>query len=153
MTAAEHEITIEIICTDLPGTQWDHLTGSRGPVHLGIQKDEEMIEAAPADLKRIVFQPVLRVRRHSDGTPNFLGPFAHGPRAERFVYLVWAVVKSNASVTMVGRIKLHLNHLTWAHIEKAVTKKKPIKVTLTLTNDKGKPVHASVRPDAAKWEL
>ena len=54
---------------------------------------------------------------------------------------------------MVGRIKLHLNHIKWASVKKAAGMKQPIRVTLALTNAKGKPVMASVRPDAAKWEL
>ncbi len=77
MAAEEHEITVEVICTRLPGAECDGHSG----VHLGIQKDEEVIESAPASLKRIVFRPVLRVRRNADGSPNFLGPFAHGPKA------------------------------------------------------------------------
>jgi hypothetical protein len=54
---------------------------------------------------------------------------------------------------MVGRVKLHLNHIEWASAEKAAGGKKAIRVTLDLTNAKGKPVMASVRPDVAKWEL
>jgi hypothetical protein len=53
---------------------------------------------------------------------------------------------------MVGRIKLHLNHIKWAAVEKAAEGNKPIRVKLTLTNVKGNPVMASVRADVAKWE-
>ena len=144
MPSEELEVTIEIHCIQLPGTLWD----GRGPVHLGIQKDNEIMEAAPADLESIVFRPVLRARKHSDGSANFLGPFAHGPRTERFIYLVWAT-----SVAMLGRVKVHLNHITWTQVEKAVARNKPIKVTIPLTNTKGKPVCASVRADASRWEL
>jgi hypothetical protein len=149
MAAEEHEITIEVICTRLPGKQWD----DKGPVSLGIQKDDDLVEPAPADLERIVFQPDFRVRHHADGSASFLGPFAHGPRAERFIYLIWALMKGDTPMAMIGRVKIHLNHIKWADIEKAASRKKPIKATLELTNAKGKPVFASVRPDAAKWEL
>jgi hypothetical protein len=149
MAAEEREITIEIICTDLPGRQW----GGHGPVHLGIQKADALLDAAPADLKRIVFRPVLRVRLHADGSPNFLGPFAHGPRTGRFIYLIWAIVREDIPAPWLGRIKLLLNHIEWPHVEKAITRKKPIKVTVALTNAKGQPVFASVRADTAKWEL
>ena len=50
-------------------------------------------------------------------------------------------------------VKLHLNHIKWTAVEKAVARKKPIRVTIALTSAKGKPVFASVRPDVAKWEL
>lgn len=58
-----------------------------------------------------------------------------------------------ARAKRVGRIKLHLNHIKWSSVEKADGAGKPIRVTLALTNAKGKPVMASVRPDVAKWEL
>ena len=141
MATEEHEVTVEILCTRLPGQKG---------VLLGIQKDEEFFEPSPTDAKRIVFRPVLRARPNADGSPNFLGPFAHGPKNERFIYLVWATVSPAARF---GRVKVHLNHLKWADIEKAVTRKKPIKVTLELTRDDGKLVYASLRPGAAKWTL
>jgi hypothetical protein len=149
MTTEEIEAVIEIVCTNLPGEEWDgHRT-----LGLGIQRDDEIIEVASAASARVVFRPVLRTRRNTDGSANFLGAFAHGPRTERFIYLVWAIVQDKRLVTMVGRIKLHLNHIKWASVEKAAGGKKPIRVTLALTNSKGKPVMASVRPDVAKWEL
>lgn len=149
MATEDIEIVIEIVCTSLPGEEWN----GDSPLHLGIQRDQEIIETASAGSSRVVFRPVLRARSNTDGSANFLGPFAHGPRTERFIYLVWAVVQGKIPVKMVGRIKIHLNHIKWATVEKAAGAKKPIRVTLALTGAKGKPVMASVRPDVAKWEL
>jgi hypothetical protein len=149
MPTEELEITIEIVCTRLPGLQYE----GRGPMHLGIQQDESIIELAPADRDRIVFLPALRVRKHTDGSANFLGPFAHGPRAERFIYLNWVIVHNKIPVERVGRIKLHLSHIQFKNAQTAAASKKPIKVTLELTSEKGKPVFASVRASSAKWEL
>jgi hypothetical protein len=146
MASEEIEITIEIVCTELPGA---------GPssLHLGIQRDNAIIEAASADSKRIVFRPTLRARRNTDGSVNFLGPFAQGPKAERFIYLNWATMNDRVPAVMVGRIKLHLNHITWAAVERAALSDKPLRVKLALTNAKGNPVMASLRPDVARWEL
>jgi hypothetical protein len=141
MATQEHDVTVEIVCTRLPGQKG---------VLLGIQKDEEFFEPSSTEVKRIVFRPVLRARRDADGSPNFLGPFAHGAKRERFIYLVWATV---SPATRFGRIKVHLNHLKWADVTKAVTQKKPLRVTLELTRDDGKLVYASVRPGAAKWDV
>ena len=147
MNSEEVEVTIEIQCVQLPGTRW----GDRGPLFLGIQQGEEVVETASAGLQRIVFRPVLRVREETNGSANFLGPFAKGPRTERFIYLVCAALGDSPG--MLGRVKVHLNHLKWADVEQAVGRKKPIKVTIPLTSSKGTPVCASVRNDAAKWEL
>jgi hypothetical protein len=69
MATEEIAITVEIICTDLPRV-------GHSSLHLGIQRHNVMIEAAPVDSKRIVFRPTLRARRNADGSVNFLGPFA-----------------------------------------------------------------------------
>ena len=54
---------------------------------------------------------------------------------------------------MLGRVKIHLNHIEWTDVEKAVARRKPFKVMVELTNAKGQPVFASIRPDTAEWEL
>ena len=146
MTTEELEITIEIVCDDLPPS-------GEGTLLLGIQRDNEVIEAVSTDPKKVLFKPTLRARRNPDGSVNFLGPFAQGPKAERFVYLNWMTAKAGVLTGMMGRIKLHLNHIKWASVKKAAEASKPIRVKLALTNAKGKPVMASVRPDAANWEM
>jgi Family of unknown function (DUF5990) len=145
MKAGEIEVTIEIECSRLPGAG-DHA------LHLGIQRDEDIIEATSADAKRIVFKPSLRARQNADGSVNFLGPFAQGPKAERFIYLNWVTTSGRTLTGMVGRIKLHLSHLKWATVARAARGNVPIRVRLALTDAKGRPVMASVRPNVAQWE-
>ena len=149
MTPEEIEIGIEIVCTNLPGEEWNGHNG----LHLAIQRGDQVVEAGSAGSKRLVFRPVIRARNNGDGSTNFLGEFAQGPRTERFIYLVWAGAAGSAAMKMVGRIKLHLNHIKWASVKKAAGREQPIRVTLSLTDAKGKPVMASVRPPAAKWDL
>jgi hypothetical protein len=107
MPTDEIEITVEIVCTELPKT-------GATSMHLGIQRDNVITEVAPADSKRIVFKPVLRARPNADGSVNFLGPFAQGSKSERFIYLNWVTANGQVLTGMVGRIKLHLNHIKWA---------------------------------------
>jgi hypothetical protein len=149
MATDKQDLTIEIICTKPPGKK----VGERQSVHLAIQKDTDLLDAKPADQDPIVFKPVLRVEEHADGSPNFLGPFAQGPRSQRFIYLVWADMPRGQAAQRFSRIKLQLNHLKWADVQKALTRKKPIKVTLSLTDAKGQPVVATIRPNGAKWDL
>jgi hypothetical protein len=105
MAAEELEVTIEIMCAQLPATRHRCL-------HLGIQRDKEITEAASTDAKRMVFKPKLRARGSSDGSVNFLGPFAQGPKSERCIYLNWVMAGEKGLTDMIGRIKLHLNHIT-----------------------------------------
>ncbi len=48
MATEEIEIVIEIVCTNLPGEEWD----GHSTLSLGIQRDDELIEAASAGLTR-----------------------------------------------------------------------------------------------------
>jgi hypothetical protein len=145
MTTQEQEVTIEITCTNPPDSAW---AGAAGTLCLGIQKGNAVQEMTPVNRKRLIFSPVLRVRRHTDGTANFLGPFAHGPRAERFIYLTWAVVNDGAYSAAPGRIKVHLSLIPWSRVETAVRTGKPIKLTFPISKSDGKLVFASVRVDS-----
>jgi hypothetical protein len=149
MATEEFEVTVEIRCIELPAAPWP----DRGTVLLGIQKNEEVVEIAPLSRNSLVFRPSLRVRKYTDGSPNFLGPFAQGPRPERFIYLVWLGGNPGGAMAMLGRVKVHLNHITWAQVAQAQKQSEPLKVTLPLTNAKGGPVCASVRTDWCRWEL
>lgn len=146
MTPEEHSVTLEIICTELPSAGSDQL-------QLGLQLDQTIVELAPAGSQRIVFKPTLRVRRNADGSANFLGGFAQGSKTERFIYLNWVTTSSGGLTSQLGRIKLHLGHLPWAAVKQAADTGRPIRVTLALTNAKGRPVMASVHADAAMWEI
>ena len=146
MAPEDIEVTLEIVCTQLPEAGANHL-------QLGIQRDQQIVDIAPAGSKRIVFKPTLRLRRNADGSANFLGDFAQGPKTERFIYLNWLTTSGAGLTSQLGRIKLHLKHLTWDAVKTAAERAQPIRVTLSLTNPKGKPVMASVHADAATWEI
>ncbi len=48
--------------------------------------------------------------------PNFLGPFAHGPKTARFLYISH---RSDGTAAWIKRIKVPLSSITWAMIEAA----------------------------------
>jgi hypothetical protein len=109
------KLTIEVVCRNLPGICFEDAPG-RGPVHLGIQKGNEVIEAVPADRKQVTIRPTFRIARQPDGSPNFLGDFAKGTPQERFFYLSWGVMDKRGRFEMFRRTKIHLNHLTWEQV-------------------------------------
>jgi Family of unknown function (DUF5990) len=146
LAVEEFDIALEIVCTNLPAEGANSL-------HLGIQHDKAITEMASVASKKIVFRPVLRAQRNTDGSVNFLGPFAQGPKTERFIYLNWVTAPANQQTVMIGRIKLHLNHIAWKAVRNAVDTNRPLRVNLALTNAKGNPLMASVRPGVARWEF
>lgn len=143
------ELTIEVTCTDLPGISF----ADYQPVYLGIQRGSDVIEAVPGDTKRVVFKPVFRIGKQADGSPNFLGSFAQGTPRQRFFYLSWGVMHEDRRFEMFRRAKIHLSHIGWEHIQKAMSTGTPLKVTLKLTGQKGDPVCASVRGPHIEWKL
>ena len=93
----------------------------------------------------------LRVERNAKtGKPNFLGPYAHGKPDERFLYLCWGV-RNERHFHMFRRAKVQLSHLDWATVEKAARTKRAIEAVVRLTDAKGGPLCASVKPTHIDW--
>ena len=149
------ELKIKVICEDLPGTRFtdspDGQSVARQNIHLGIQRRGDVVEAVPADRKRIVFEPSFRVSPLSGGKTNFLGPYAKGTPAERFFYLSWLEKDEEGNLTMFRRAKIHLSHLPWSWIEESLRSGKPLSVTLSLTDKCGGPRCGSIRGEDARW--
>lgn len=142
-------IVIEVRCKNLPAT----FEGT--PILVGLQRgDKEVIEITPASAGQAVFRPEFRLA-DADGVPNFLGPFSQGPKQERFFYLSWGRSSIHASFHSFRRLKVHLSHLTWTQLTAATARKKPLRVTIDLTDAKGGPLCASVRADHPNlaWDL
>ena len=71
-----------------------------------------------------VFDFGLMVSEGPDGRPNFTGPFAFGPRDQRFVYLSWPRLDGCG---YVNRVKVRLGDLDWSLIEQAIARDLPLK--------------------------
>jgi hypothetical protein len=149
------ELTIKVICKDLPGAEFhDEEKGLHyRDVHVGIQYGENVIETVRGDAKKAEFEPVFRVAPIDGGTTNFLGPFAKGVKTERFFYLSWGELHASGLFRMFRRAKIHLSHLKWAQVERAVKANKPITVELSLTDKCGWPLCASVKPPYVDWKI
>ena len=65
----------------------------------------------------------LAVSQGPDGRPNFTGPFASGPRDQRFVYLSWPRLDGCG---YVNRVKVRLSDLDWPLIEQAIARDLPL---------------------------
>jgi hypothetical protein len=90
----------------------------------GLQdKDGKLQPPAQRANGMLVFDFSLAVDEGPDGRPNFSGPFASGPRDQRFVYLSWPHLDGCG---YVNRIKMRLTDLDWPLIEKAIEKGVPL---------------------------
>lgn len=86
-------------------------------VRFGLQdKKGGMHDGVPGSDGLTRFDLTLSVATAPDGAPDFGGPFASGPRGERFVYLSWQ--RTNGAGFM-NRIKVRLKDIDWALIRAA----------------------------------
>lgn len=81
---------------------------------------------------------------------DFKGPYIQGRPHERFIYLSWGTVDSDETFNMFRRAKLWLNAIDAAVIDAARTSGRLV-ARLGLTDAKGHPLCASVRPPGVRW--
>ncbi len=90
----------------------------------GLQDKDETIHppiTRPDGMHAFDFE--LAVSEGPDGRPTFTGPFASGPRDQRFVYLSWPHLDGCG---YVNRIKMRLADLDWPLIERAIERGVPL---------------------------
>src|SRR5688572_10270546 len=132
MATKSPELVLRVVvrCSELPGRRFvdpmDPATPCKDPVYLGIQKGQVVIDQVSADRKQAEFTAEFRVGQKKDGSPNFLGPYSHGPVDDRFFYLSWGVQAEPGHFKMFRRLKIRLGHLTWDQIRKSAASKVPL---------------------------
>jgi hypothetical protein len=78
------------------------------------------------------------------------GPYIQGPPGGRFIYLSWGTVDDNKHFTLFRRAKLWLDAVP-ADVMDSARKLGLLVGRLGLTDRKGNPVCAAVRPPAIEW--
>src|SRR4051794_4315697 len=90
------------------------------PVRFAVQRGkDELHEATSANATQQVFEFSVRVHDdRTDGTPNFLGPFAQGPAGGRFVYVNSGTLAGEPGSRWTRRAKVPLSGIAWSMIKK-----------------------------------
>jgi hypothetical protein len=84
------------------------------------------------------------------GDIDIKGPYIQGRPTERFIYLSWGEVDATGRFEMFRRAKLMLDAIPATTITAALTTGVLVG-RLGLTDTKGNPLCASVRPPAIAW--
>jgi hypothetical protein len=142
-------VPMRVIGRRLPGRTWS----GRNDIHVGVQRGAEVVCVVPGDEGEATFDFEIGVEIDAEGALDFRGPFVHGRRAERFIYLSWGEVDEAGTFTMFRRLKLHLSPLAEQFPAEALAGARRIQAFLELTDPKGRPVAASVRPPWVYWRL
>jgi hypothetical protein len=142
-------IPVRIVGRRLPGSSW---SGREG-IHIGVQRGTEVEKLVIGDAADAIFDIEIDLVKTDDGAPDFRGPYVHGRRGERFIYLVWGEVDADGVFTMFRRVKLPLTPLTAAPVQERVLAARQFEAILELTDPRGRPLAASVRPPWVSWRI
>lgn len=149
----ERSVRLRVRLADLPPRAFAGYAEIEG----GIQRKEEVLPGERGPDGRPRFACELRARLDAaTGAPVFLGPFAFGPPAGRFLYVSWSAVQPAApgvGRAMVRRAKVPLAAITWAQVEEAAAQPDAVlEATVAGVAADGGPVCATVRPREG-WQV
>ena len=102
----------------------DRLPGWRGgPGDFGVQdKSNGLSPGVAGDGGTVIFDLSVEVKSGNAAAPVFVGPLAHGPPRERFLYLSWR----DATGAYARRLKLPLGAIGWRDIAAARRADQPL---------------------------
>lgn len=146
---------IRIEAHDLPGPSCgpgpDAPEGHRH-IHVGVQRrgrPDELLGLTPADAPSASWTLDAKAKPLPSGM-DFLGPHVQGPPLGRFIYLNWVTGGADGTLTMFRRAKLRLGAVPGGVANEAV-ECGVLVGRLGLTDPKGNPLCASVRPPVITW--
>jgi hypothetical protein len=107
-------------------------------------------DPVPGDSPSARWQVPVPVRRGDDG-PDFGGPFVRGDRADRHIALAWGDVPGDGTLRLFRGAKLRFADIDPALIEAAMRPGHRLVARVRLTDAKGNPICARIRPSDVSW--
>jgi Family of unknown function (DUF5990) len=142
------EVRLRVEGHQLPGAACD----GRDRIEVGVQRNGTVEQTVPGSAGTASFAVVVDVARTDDGF-DFRGPYVHGRKGERFLYLSWGRRGEDGTHEMFRRAKLHLSVIELSTVDRALTEQLPLVAGLALTDQHGGPLAASVRPPKITWDV
>jgi len=148
-------VIVRIEASDLPGR-----TCGPGPdfpeghhnIHVAVQGrkgQQDLVGMVPGDAPSAVWSLACTVAGRTPDA-DLRGPQIHGAPGKRFIYLSWGVVDEPGTFRMFRRAKLWIDGVPPSVLAEA--RERGVLVgKLGLTDDKGWPLCAAVRPPRIQW--
>lgn len=145
---------IRIEGSDLPGRSCGASPDFPGyeNIHVGVQRKnrpDELLGLSPGDAPSVEWCLECTVVQAATGV-DFKGPYIQGRPRERFIYLSWGSVDGDGTFNMFRRAKLWLDAIDPTVIDAALRSGRLV-ARLGLTDAKGHPLCAAVRPPRVEW--
>ena len=122
-------------------------------IHAGVQRRnrrEELLGLVSADAATASWTLDCSVDT-GGAVPDVTGPYIQGRRGGRFIYLSWVTVDDANSATMFRRAKLWLDGGVPSETLIGAARHGRLVGRLGLSDAKGNPLCASVRPPLIEW--
>jgi hypothetical protein len=119
-------------------------------VHVALQVGREPAGPVPGDAAAARWDVDARVVVDEAGI-DLRGPAVQGRRGDRFVYLTWGDVGVDGSFAMFRRAKLMIADIEPALLAAVAAEDGSLVAELALTDERGCPTCARVRPPAVSW--
>jgi hypothetical protein len=136
---------------DLPGAEFVADCAPLRNVHVALQVGKDPVGPVRGDGESARWDVDVRVLLDDDGV-DLRGPAVHGRKGERFLYLTWGDVGTDGSFTMFRRAKLMIGDIAPEVLAAATVDDGTLVASLSLTDERGGPRCARVRPPAIRWE-
>ncbi|MFC9857502.1 MULTISPECIES: DUF5990 family protein [unclassified Streptomyces] len=145
---------IHIEASDLPGRTCGPDTDFPGfdNIHVGVQRKDrpdELLDPHPGDAPSATWTLDCTATATADGI-EVTGPYVQNRLGGRFVYLSWGTVDDTGLFSMFRRAKLMFSDIDPAVLE-AAARTGHLTARLPLTDAKGQPLCARVRPPLITW--
>jgi Family of unknown function (DUF5990) len=147
-------VQIRILGSDLPGRGCAASADFPGyeNIHVGVQRRQrpsELLGVVPGDVSSAEWHLACEVAEAATGI-DWKGPYIQGRPHERFIYLSWGTVDGDGTFTMFRRAKLWLDCIDPETVA-AAFRSGTLVARLGLTDAKGNPLCAAVRPPRVEW--
>ena len=149
------DVQIRIEGSDLPGVSCGPSPDSPGGyanIHVAVQRrghPDDLLGLTSGDSRAAAWTIECTVTPVANGV-DVHGPYIQGPPGGRFIYLSWGTVGADRTFTMFRRAKLRLDAVPPDVMDGAVGSGLLVG-RLGLTDPKGNPLCASVRPPVIEW--
>jgi hypothetical protein len=121
-------------------------------IHVGVQrrgKRDELLGLTAGDAPSAEWTLECDATATAEGL-DCKGPYVQGRPHERFIYLSWGAVDQDGTFNMFRRAKLMFEGIP-AEVLRTATRSKLLVGRLALTDTKGHPLCAAVRPPKIAW--
>ncbi|MEP7215347.1 MAG: DUF5990 family protein [Anaerolineaceae bacterium] len=150
MSAEPAVLKLELQGKNPPGGTFDGFEN----VHVGLQRQKAAVHLFRGDAENIAWTLDIETTAVDDNETDFRGPYVHGKRGARFLYLSWGDVGADGTFAMFRRAKVMLNAIE-PRLLRLARAGGTLSGSFSLTDARGRggPLCTTLRPPLIEWTV